>query len=517
MALDLTKRSETGAPLTTAQLDNNWSLIESAINTDITTGAQLIAAVATSPNIILGAGQIPVSTAISYPTGAPYGGGIMRGKGMEISAAFSARSSESRSQVAWGGAAGATLITLDGQAGLLFEQISFVGKPSSGASGRAAIGHHWKQSGGFGSGESTYFMCSFQHFDTAIKFGVNQLDGTCAGMHFIKCQAQNVDTFMHVVNDQGLNYILDHCSFNFIDRVIYCERGGNIDMRNGNMAGCGTTNWCVELAAISTNLWANTFRNVRIEQNTKRFLKMTGSGEVIIDGFTEAQSNQSVTMFNQTGGKLTVRNGALVTHDTTNPTFVINNNSGGSPGILVLENVHFSGITEFVFTDWINRADANSPAVVIIRQCTYGSGFKALPDFCTSLEWGVVTTMGQTVGATQVVPTMFAATRGHKTVCKLALNQAQFVEVDVIGVTNLGVLVFAGRRLAAVVNDSATSTLLDSQIVGSDYNPLSITTVPAVSVSDGFDAIEVTCTGKSANTINWTVSFASANKNILAA
>lgn len=479
-------------------------------------GGNLASALALSPNINLGSGLITTSATLVYPTSTPYGGGKMLGKGGELSTAFAARADESRSQVAWSGVDGGTLMELDGQLGLLFEQISFLGKPSSGATDRAGIGHHWKMSGGFGSGESTYLMCTFQHFDTAIKFGVSQGDGTCAGMHFIKCTAQNVDVFMNVENDQGLNYILDHCSFNSVDRVIYCERGGNIDMRNGNLATCGATNWCIELAALAGNLWCNTFRNVRIEQNTKRFLKMVGSAEVVIDGFTEAQADQNVTMFDQTGGKLTVKNGYFVTHDSTNPTFKITNHGGGSPGVLTFENCHFATET-FILTEWVNRVTQTAPAIVTFKGCTYGANFKALPDFCTSLEWGTVTTMGQTVGATQVIPTIMAISRNHTTVCKLAVDFAQTIETQILATDGSGVVQYAGRRLTTVINDSGTSTLIDDQVIGTDYNPLAIGTPPAVSVSDGFDCIEVTCTGKSANTLNWTVSHRSVARNQIAA
>lgn len=484
-----------------------WELAEVLVTPNMFDGG-LADAIALTPNILIPAGVTAFSTTIEYPTVAPYGGGKMQGQGKETSTAFSARADASRSVVRWDGADGGTMIELDGQLGLLFEQISFVGKASVGATDRAGIGHHWKMTGSSGSGESTYFMCTFQYMDLAIKFADNIGDGTCAGMHFIKCDAQNIDTFMQVMNNQGLNYVLDHCSFNFIDRVCLFTRGGNLDVRNGNLAGCGTTNWCFEFAALDTNLYANTFRNLRVEQNTKRICKITGVCVVVFDGLTEAQTDQNVTMFEQIGGVLIIRNSKLVTNDTTNPTFVVNQQGGGSVGILIIENTQFQGITSFVFTDWINRANVNTPAVVVFRGNTFGTNFTPLPDFSTHLSWGNVVTIGQTTSNTPgKILTQFNVTRNHLSVVKIPTNTSVTIDIYIEGIQDNGTVLFSGVRRAFVTNVAGTTALADSQIIGTDYDPNPLGTLPAVSVSDSLDCIEVTCTGLAATVINWKATF----------
>jgi hypothetical protein len=342
----------------------------------VASGESIADALAVSPNLWLDSGTHEIGETIELP---PYGGGMLRGNGPELSAAFSSRPSVSRTAVAWAGEAGGTMFTLDGQVGLGFEGLSFVGKASATAEDIAGVCHHWRHTGSYGSGEAFYKQVSFQHFGTAIECAAAQLEGTCAGIHFVKVTGQDLDCFLKVNNDQGLNYILDHCSFNFIDRVCHFVRGGNLDVRNGNLAGCGHTNWCFELAALGNNLFANTFRNLRIEQGTKRLLKFSGSAHVVIEGLTEAQANQAVTMIDMTGGRLTIRDSRLVTHDATDPFLVVRNQPGGSPGVVIFENVHFAA-ESFDIAEWAVGLTQSPAATIALRGCTYGANFTRIAD-----------------------------------------------------------------------------------------------------------------------------------------
>ncbi|MER9791298.1 hypothetical protein [Mesorhizobium sp. M0213] len=483
-----------------------WELAEEVITPNMV-GGDLASVIAIGPNGFVPAGTVLVDKTIAYPTLTPYGGGALRGQGMETSNAFSPRAASSKSTIAWNGTSGGTLMELDGQLGLLFEQLSFVGKPSLRAPSRAGICHHWLQTTkAFGSGESLYVECSFQHFGTAIKFANNRGDATCAGMHFLKCVVQNLDTFIHVMNDQGLNYVLDHVSCNFIDRVALFERGGNLDMRNGNLAGCGTINWCFELAAIGSNLYVNSFRNVRIEQGTKRLLKMTGSGSVVFDGLTEAQPNQSVTMFEQIGGILTVRNAHLTTNGAANPTFVVRNQDGGSPGILFLENVHFAENT-FVLTDWVSRPSTSASSIVVMKNCTHGTNFQPIPNFSTHLAYGKPRTCAQTTTNSSKPLTIEGEARGLHTVVQLPTDTLTTINIVIEGVDSARKIVFSGARRAVCLNSSFVCTLVSLQIIGTDYNPFAMEAPPQVLVSQHLNGIEVTVTGLRETLINWTAIF----------
>jgi hypothetical protein len=55
-----------------------------------------------------------------------------------------------------------------------------------------------------------------------------------------------------------------------------------LPIRGGNFAGCGATNWIFELSNLGSAIYTNSFRDVRIEQNSKRVLKSVG-GCVIIE------------------------------------------------------------------------------------------------------------------------------------------------------------------------------------------------------------------------------------------
>ncbi|TIS80420.1 MAG: hypothetical protein E5W94_01250 [Mesorhizobium sp.] len=480
-----------------------WELAENVITPSMV-GGELASVIAIGPNGFIPAGTVLVDKTIEYPKSPPYGGGALRGQGMETSNAFSARAANSKSIVAWNGASDGTLMELDGQLGLLFEQISFVGKPSPRAANRAGICQHWRQTtAAFGSGESLYIECSFQHFDIALKFADGRRDATCAGIHFLKCVVQNVNTFIQVMNDQGLNFVLDHVSCNFIDRIALFERGGNLDLRNGNIAGCGTTNWCFEFAALGNNLYANSFRNLRIEQGTKRLLKMTGSGSAVFDGLTEAQPNQNATLFEQTGGILTVRNAHLVTNGAENPTFIVRSQDGGSPGILFLENVHFAE-SSFVLTDWIDRRSTNASAIVVVKSCTHGANFQPIPDFSTHLAYGKPRTSAQTTTNSSKPLTIEGVARGLETVVQLPTDTLTTINIVIEGVDSARKIVFSGVRRAVCLNDSGVCTLVSLQAIGIDYDPFALEARPQVSVSKHLNAIEVTVTGLRETLINWT-------------
>ncbi|MER9545621.1 hypothetical protein NKI72_26810 [Mesorhizobium sp. M0437] len=483
-----------------------WELAEEIITPNML-GGDLASVIEIGPNGFVPAGTVLVDKTIAYPKLTPYGGGALRGQGMETSNAFSPRATSSKSTIVWNGIGGGSLMELDGQLGLLFEQLSFVGKPSLKATSRAGICHHWLQTTkAFGSGESLYVECSFQHFDTAVKFANSRGDATCAGMHFLKCVVQNVDTFIHVMNDQGLNFVLDHVSCNFIDRVTLFERGGNVDVRNGNLAGCGIINWCFELAAIGNNLYVNSFRNVRIEQGTKRLLKMIGSGSVIFDGLTEAQPNQNVTMFEQTGGVLSVRNAHLTTNSAANPTFIVRNQDGGSRGILFLENVHFAENT-FVLTHWIGRPSTSASSIVVMKNCTHGTNFQPIPDFSTDLAYGNPRTCTQTTTDSSKPLTFGGEARGLQTVVQLPTDTLATINIVIEGVDGARNVVFSGVRRAACLNNNFGCTLISLQMIGSDYDPLALEAPPQVSVSRHLNAVEVTVTGLRDTLINWTAIF----------
>jgi hypothetical protein len=81
------------------------------------------------------------------------------------------------------------------------------------------------------------------------------------------------------------------------------------------------------------------------------------------------------------------------------------------------------------------------------------------------------------------------------------------VDVKIDATHSDGTRLFSGVRRCAVKNDGATSTLDNIQIIGTDYDPNPLGTLPAVTVNNSFDAFDVTVVGLSATTINWTATF----------
>ena len=458
-------------------------------------------------------GQFPISSTITFPSSGAYGGGRWQGAGSEWSTAFSSRSQNALSRLRWDGSVGGTMLNLDGQLGMTFADLSFVGKSSAGALNQAGVLNQWSMSGSAGSGESIYLNCTWQYYDIAVRMGTSVGDGTCAGLQFVKCSTQNGSTFLQVENSQGLNYVLDHFSANFVDRVAYLKRGGNLQVRGGNFAGCGATNWIFELSNLGTSIYANSFRDVRIEQNSKRVLKSVG-GCVIIEGMTEAQTNQAVTMFDFAGTKAIIRDSRLITRDATNPTITLTNQSGGFVGSLMCECVHFDA-TVFTVSEWVQRTNQNVHSIVTFVGCTYGANETPIADFSTDAAHGTVPLSGQTTGAATGTLTIFGLNRNHYSVCKIPNNYVVGYEVDIVAKDDLGAVAFQGKRMAVAKNAAGVCTLANSTVVGTDYNPLSIGTAPSVFVSDGFDSIEVSVTGSSGRTLNWAAGIREASRVVL--
>lgn len=458
-------------------------------------------AASNAQSVLIPAGVYPVSSTIAATTTGPYGGGHWRGSGAEWSQAFSARSQNAVSRIRWDGSAGGTLVELDGQLGMSFSDLSFVGRSSMAASNQAGIGMHWRMTGPAGAGESIHTNCSWQYFDVAIQAASTAGEGTCAGLHFVKSTAHYCNTVLQVENNQGLNYVLDHFSANFCDRVAYLKRGGNLQVRGGNFAGCGATNWVFELANLGTAIYANNFKDVRIEQNSKRIIKSVG-GSLVVEGMTEAQSNQAVKMFDFQGTKAIIRDSRLITRDSTNPTIDLANQSGGFVGSLTCERVHFD-VSSFVLAEWVRRTNPNVHSIITFKGCTYGAAETPIADFSTDTAHGVVPVSVTTTGAVALTLTIFGLPRNHYSVCKIPAGFSVAYEIVITAKDELGATVYHSTRVAVAQNAAGTSTLANTQTVGTNYNPLGLSTQPSVTVTDSYDAIEVAAIGQTAKTISW--------------
>jgi len=207
-------------------------------------------------------------------------------------------------------------------------------------------------------------------------------------------------------------------------------------------------------------------------------------------------------MFEFSGVDAVIKNSRLVTNDATTPAILLNNVSGGFEGSLLMENVFFD-VSSFDIADWIERDVATTHSTITFKNCTFGVNGSQIKDFSTSLESGAVPLQGDTVDGATTTLTIFGLARNHFSITKARTNSVQQVVVDIVGRDSSDAVQYGGRRLALTKNVAGTMTLEDTQIIGTDFNPLSIGTPPAVAVNTGFSSIEVNCTGKAGSTISW--------------
>jgi hypothetical protein len=439
--------------------------------------AAIQAAINNSPSLFFPPGRYLVSSTLTMPTSPPNCGGVWQGAGSLKEDPRLTTRSDDYAAIYWNGAVSGTLLECDGQLSLEFRQLNFVGQKTNGGSLQAGKLIHFKQSGSYGSGESTFHQCTFTDAAAAIQCGVNSGDGTCAGISFDDVFFESCTRGLYVVNNQGVNYYFNNLSANFVVNVIDCEAGGRIGINGGNFVTCGgtgATDYPIRLQTGSTSIFANSIRNLSIEQNTKRFLQVTGPCSVVISGLTEAQTDQDLQMFDIKGAIVTIEHSSLRTNATATPTISIQNHPGGGQrAALVMRSCEFD-VASWVPTDWINLVDINDMSQITIEHCKYDTNQLAVPYLNNRLELGPVIFKANTTDATATVARFMGSVTGdpwpHNT-CNITTNTAWLVDVHCMGYQSGGSVIFSGQRRVTIKNISDVLSLVGAeQTIGTDEN-----------------------------------------------
>lgn len=455
-------------------------------------------------------GDFRIDSTVVWPTLPVFAGGWMRGVGSTISDRGVSRATSAITRFSWGGAAGGTMWDITGHAAMTLEHIAFSGISGTGATNNAGVGIHFKRSPSAGAGYFRIDDWSFDDFTLAMRMGVLVEDDNCAGFSFDRLVANDCGTVIEVENDQALHFIFNYPAINRTATFLRFDRGGNVLINAANFAACGGSDWVFDFKALAPNIYANELSGCRFEQGSSQFVRTVG-GSIEINHLTEAQTNQNARLFEFRGTNATIRDSLLVTNSPTTPTIFLSRQLGGYAGKLVLENVHFSGVTSFVIGNWIERENTNTPSVLVMRGCTFGANATPIKDFATDLAFGDVIMQGTTVNTGSASLTQFGLTRSFNSVCGLKTNFTQTVDVFIVGRNTSNAVAYSTQIRAVTKNVAGTSTLETSQVIGTPYNPLSLGTAPTVSVSDSFDCLDVNVTGRTGETITWTATLREAN------
>lgn len=460
--------------------------------------------------LLLGASRYAIASTINTPTSSPLGGGEIIGVGGSIASIQDGffRNPVNISGLVWTGANGGTILKLDEASGLKLAGFGIAGRKVAGSGNRAAIGILIPGNAPNGTGNNVLERINFRDLGIGVQCGENSGDGNAADMTYVNCGFNSCDTGVVTKNTQSVNHRFDVLHANNCTRVVTMERGGNLhaDMvQLGACGGGGADDWCFDFRTIDDATFASRISGLRYEANTQKIARITQNGMLVIDGFTEAQGDQNARMFSVNGGTLVLRNGRMVTHDpTTRPIHVF---ADSADSVLRFENVYFETPGAFNISDWIEfETTAFHRVKVIFKGCTYGPNRRPLPDMANSIEEGPVVLRRVTTDATANVPLTFdGAAPARSNTVFLQADTLWGVEATVVGWDATGAVAFTGRRAATIRNNPAnTSTQLNVQTIGTDYNPGSFGGCTIDRGNDqGWPTVEVRVTGKAATTINW--------------
>lgn len=419
----------------------------------------------------------------------------------------------------WYGSTGGTMWEFDSIVGMAIIGVAFRGEATTSSGNRAGIGLNVssRNLGLPGSGTHLLDRCSFVDMAVGVKMGEGQITGAgnCDTTTFRDVTFHKVDTCLYLSHQQNLVYNFDGTS-SFLETktIVRSDVGGYLCINDLNVnagGGTGSTDWLFDLAG-GSNVGTHRVLRARVENNTKQIAKLSGQHvELQLDDFIEAQSNQSVTMFDLTGGQLTMSGGKLITRDTTftNPTFKLQNHtaSGTAPTVR-LYGVRLD-TTSFNYREWFTHTAGTFPRIVM-RDCELQHG-ERIPSFSTRLEdrlpvpLQATTTAATTVGSTL----MNNGQTGRTDNCCAIPKGMMRIRVTIMAGLQVSSQITAIRLRATreidVHNDGTTLTMSTPDVIGTDYNPTSL--VFTLTAQNTFKNIYVACTGQASTNLYWQANF----------
>lgn len=419
-------------------------------------------------------------------------------------------------EMIWYGTLGGVMWEFDSIGGSALIGIAFRGRPTSGASNRAGVGLNISQRGALvGSGLHLLERVTFNDLTTGVRFGDGQETsaGNCDTTTFRDVTFQSCDVAVDLTHQQNLVYNFEGTSaFISCKTAVRSTAGGYLniaDLNANNAGGTGPDEWMLDL---SGGHYAGTHKvsRARLEAGCQQFLRTKSRyTDVLIEGLTEAQDSQDVTMFDLTGGQVTLIGGCLTTHSASAPTFNLKPDAGSGG----LPSVRLYGVRldtpRFLYEEWFTHAAGAFPAVTM-RDCENQYG-QRIPSFSTRLEDGLPVPLRAvtTDGTTDVTTTLLNNGLDQRADNCCAIGAGAYrVRMTLIGTTGTGGVAALQVRLtreADVVHDGTTITMSTPDVIGTDFNPDSL--VCSFNAVQSYKYIRAVVRGKAATTIQWRAEF----------
>jgi hypothetical protein len=248
----------------------------------------------------------------------------------------------------WTGEPGGTMLRMNAL-GVQMRNITLNGQKSAG------IGVNLVSPVGWGSALDRFEYVGFANFKTAgVQAGAAPSDPNAADMFFDYCWFSGSGTGFKVVNDQGLNYQFNACSFGDLDVAIHVERGGAVHVQGGGGAGCDTF---LRTGGGGSNTGPITIRDFRFENSGRnvmwsRFIDApdsAGGTQVILDGVRLAhgvsKGNNAQTETFRIGANVTVHVRDSYLQRPGNWPYARLDGKPGYPAVLHIQSSNLGGDT----------------------------------------------------------------------------------------------------------------------------------------------------------------------------
>lgn len=267
------------------------------------------------------------------------------------------------------------------------------------------------------------------------------------------------------------------------------------------------------LLGLADNSAVVDFHGGRIEGTTKGFANLQGGqGHAGYWNVEECQANQTFVQVIHAGVMGKWVGGRMASNDATHaaPFCVLTTGAGQQMGGMVFDTAQFDGSgTAFDIDAWVGRTFGASRAQVALDFCTYGANgllFK-LPNQHSHLQQGSSFQYIQTTTTGAVNMAMDGARgSGYWNETVLPSDATNGILATWIGRKSDGSVACQFIRQYVFNNvggdfGATPGTLLNTQTIGTDYNPGAVYTAPSLNAGNG--SVYGTVTGRAATTDNW--------------
>jgi hypothetical protein len=462
----------------------------------------LQAAIDSRRSLVWPAGTYRVTQTLRFPSAAPPGGGYWWGEGMSVTNPQVSPRKGPHTTLVWDGAPGGTLLEWSGLGGWRFENLSFVGRPTSRSANRAGILIHCRMHPQFGAACYLFRHVSVWDADVCVQFGTSPSDTNCDSALFERFVVGNASRGVVVKNDQGLLYQFVALHATAVPTVIDLEHGGHLVVQQASFTACGgpgPEDFCIRLRRMETNAQVALLNDVRVEGRTRRVLQVgRASGRIQVNGFNEAQLDQKTVLFATEGPTIEFNSCRFASHGEPEPAFALVQGAGGHKPAMMFHACSFAA-PAFRVTDWF-AIPPSSLAGVMLDACTYKASQERLPTLNNVLEWGEVTHVARTQGTAPRYAYFDGGDQG---------TRSNTVAIPPDSAWTFDVYASAPgasfqRRLCVVDRGGATALAGAVQAVGADINPVGYAVAPEV--QNGF--LRTRVTGAAGQTVDWHVRYA---------